>query len=88
VTFSEIDAIYFADVMAGTSFNMTTPSGKNVMGMGVPTYPDPNQKAWISLDYSLQLSISLTQWMQWQAAQKAQEPTAERKLIKAPLRAE
>jgi hypothetical protein len=40
------------------------------------------------LDYSLQLSISLTQWMQWQAAQKAQEPTAERKLIKAPLRAE
>jgi hypothetical protein len=88
VTFSEIDAIYFADVMAGTSFNMTTPSGKNVMGKDVPTYPDPNQKGWISLDYSLQLSISLTQWMQWQAAHKAQEPTAERKLIKAPLRAE
>ncbi len=83
VTFSEIDAIYFANVMAGTSFNMTTSSGINVMGEGVPNYPDPKQKTWISLDYSLQMSMSLTQWMQWQADQKAQTPTANRKFIKA-----
>jgi hypothetical protein len=87
VTFAEIDAIYFADVMAGTSFNMLTPNGKNVMGNDVPTYSDPNQRAWISLDYSLQLAISLTQWMQWQAAQKAQVAAAERTFIKALRRA-
>ncbi|NDI84356.1 hypothetical protein [Undibacterium crateris] len=83
VTFSEMDAIYFANVMAGTSFNMTTPGGKNVMGEGVPNYPNPAQKAWISLDYSLQLSMSLTQWMQWQADHKAQTPPQNRKFVKA-----
>jgi hypothetical protein len=62
--------------------------GKDKMGKDVPTYPDPNQKAWISLDYSLQLSISLTQWMQWQAAQKAPASAAERTFIKALRRAE
>lgn len=88
VTFSEMDAIYFANVMAGTSFNMTTPSGKNVMGEGVPAYPDPNQKNWISLDYSLQLSMSLTQWMQWQKDSIAQTPAENRKFVKALRRAQ
>jgi hypothetical protein len=88
VTFSEMDAIYFANVMAGTSFNMTTPSGKNVMGDGVPAYPNPAQKNWISLDYSLQLSMSLKQWMQWQADQAAQTPVQNRKFIKALRRAQ
>ncbi|MFG6448871.1 hypothetical protein ACG0Z6_11560 [Roseateles sp. BYS180W] len=89
VTFSEMDAIYFANVMAGTSFNMTTKNGKvNVMGDGVPNYPNPAQKQWISLDYSLQLSISLKQWMQWQADQAAQTPHEERKFVKALRRAE
>lgn len=88
VSFSAIDSIYFANVMAGTSFNMTvkTPSGDiNVMGNGVPKYPNPAQTQWISLDYSLQLSISLSQWMQWQADQKAATPAATRKVVK-PLR--
>ncbi|MBT0570150.1 hypothetical protein KIK84_07425 [Curvibacter sp. CHRR-16] len=85
VTFSEMDAIYFANVMAGTSFNMTTPGGKNVMGEGVPAYPNPAQKQWIALDYSLQLSMSLKQWMQWQADQAAQTPSENRKFVK-PLR--
>lgn len=88
VTFSEMDAIYFANVMAGTSFNMTTPSGKNVMGDGVPAYPDPNQKNWISLDYSLQLSMSLKQWMQWQKDSIAQTPAENRKFVKALRRAQ
>jgi len=83
VSFSEMDAIYFANVMAGTSFNMTTPSGKNVMGEGVPSYPNPAQKQWISLDYSLQLSMSLTQWMQWKAAEAAQTPPEKRQFVKA-----
>ena len=88
VSFSEIDAIYFANVRAGTSFNMTTPGGQNVMGNGVPNYPDPAQKSWIALDYSLQLSMSLKQWMQWQADQNAQTPVQDRKFIKAVRRAQ
>lgn len=85
VSFSAIDSIYFANVMAGTSFNMTvkTPDGDiNVMGNGVPNYGNPEQKNWISLDYSLQLSISLSQWMQWQADKKAQTPSDDRKYVK------
>lgn len=88
VSFSAIDSIYFANVMAGTSVNMTvkTPSGDiNVMGDGVPNYENPTQTSWISLDYSLQLSMSLKQWMQWQAYLKAQTPATERKSVN-PLR--
>jgi len=84
VSFSAIDSIYFANVMAGTPFNMTlkTPSGDvNVMPDGAPHYSNPEQKKWISLDYSLQLSISLTQWMQWQAAQKAATPVTDREFV-------
>ncbi|HYD81355.1 MAG TPA: hypothetical protein VEC06_16230 [Paucimonas sp.] len=85
VSFSAIDSIYFANVMAGASFNTTvkTPSGEvNVMGNGVPNYGDPAQTSWIALDYSLQLSISLQQWMQWQAYQQSQAPASERKTVK------
>lgn len=88
VSFSAIDAIYFANVMAGTSFNMTTASGINVMGDGVPKYENPAQTQWIALDYSLQLSISLSQWMQWQAAQKQATPVTTRKYVKALRRNE
>jgi hypothetical protein len=45
-------------------------------------YPNPAQKQWISLDYSLQLSMSLTQWMQWKAAEAAQTP-GKRQFVKA-----
>jgi len=47
----------------------------NVMGNGVPDYAS-GRKSWISLDYSLQLSISLTQWMQWQ--ENSDDPALER----------
>jgi hypothetical protein len=84
VTFSDIDAIYFANVMAGQPFPMTAQStGKSVLPAGVPTYPDGRQGSWISLDYSLQLSFSLVQWMQWQADEAARTPPAERRVIKA-----
>lgn len=68
ITFSEMDAIYFADVPCGSPVTMmaSTPSGPvSVLPKGVPTYAD-GQTSWISLDYSLQLSISLTQWAEWQ----------------------
>ncbi len=86
VSFANIDSIYFANVMAGASFNMTvkTEQGEvNVMGNGVPNYGNPAQTQWISLDYSLQMSMSLLQWMQWQADQKAATPPTSRKFIKA-----
>ena len=88
ITFSEMDLIYFSNVMAGTSFNMTTPSGKKVMGDDLPIYPNAAQKSWISLDYSLQLSMSLKQWMQWQADEKAQTPAQKREFVKALRRAQ
>jgi hypothetical protein len=68
ISFANMDSIYFANTAASAPFNMTveTASGPvNVMGEGVPSYAN-GTKEWISLDYSLQLSISLTQWMQWQ----------------------
>ncbi len=68
IGFAEIDSIYFANTPAAEPFNMTVETGSgpvNVMGDGVPAY-DSGRSSWISLDYSLQLSISLTQWMQWQ----------------------
>ena len=68
ITFAEMDGIYFANTNAATPVNMTveTPSGpKNVLG-DQPQYAD-GRKDWIALDFSLQLSISLTQWGQWQA---------------------
>jgi len=83
VTFSQADAIYFANVMAGTSFNTTvkTSSGDvNMLGTGMPSYSDPSRKDWIALDYSLQLAISLNQWAQWQEHQKSNVPPHERKM--------
>jgi hypothetical protein len=84
VGFSDIDGIYFANVMAGQPFMMNAKStGKNVMPAGTPTYANSGQSTWISVDYSLQLSFSLLQWMQWQADEAARTPPAERKVIKA-----
>ncbi len=62
-----MDSIYYANTDAASPVNMTvqTASGPvNVLG-DEPVYAD-GRKDWISLDFSLQLSISLTQWGQWQ----------------------
>ena len=73
VSFAEVDSIYFANTAAAAPFNMTLdlPTGaKNIMP-GAPQYgSDGKVSEWISLDYSLQLSISLKQWMQWQNHQQ------------------
>jgi len=83
VPFSSIDALYFANVMAGTSFNMTvtTPGGK--VNLLAPVYANPAQTSWISLDYSLQLTQSLNQWMQWQAHRQVAAAPGARKVVKA-----
>lgn len=83
VPFSSVDAVYFANVMAGTSFDMNakTPNGEvNLMGPDMPKYANPAQTKWISLDYSLQLSMAMQQWMQWQASQAV--APASRKVVK------
>lgn len=88
ISFANIDSIYFANVPAAAPFNMTvqTASGPvNVMGNGVPDYPN-GRKDWISLDYSLQLSISLQQWMEWQA--NSDDPAVERINFKEMRRGE
>lgn len=60
---TDVDAVYFTDTACGASFQ------------GGAVVPPPNyasgQKDWIALDYSLQLSISLVQWGQWQQHQQA-----------------
>ena len=74
ISFAAMDSIYFANVPGGKPFNMTVKNEDgvltNVMGDGVPHYANTERKDWISLDYSLQMSISLKQWMQWQQHQK------------------
>jgi len=53
------DAVYFANGKCSQSFQ-----GGTVVA--APQYAD-GQKNWISTDFSLQLSISMVQWMEWQA---------------------
>ncbi len=78
ISFAAMDSIYFANVPAGEPFNMITKNtdgvATNVMGEGVPNYADSSRTDWISLDYSLQMSISLTQWLQWQQHQSVKVP--------------
>lgn len=65
------DAVYFANTGCSTPFN------------GGTVVPPPDyasgRKEWISLDYSLQLSISLVQWGQWMEHQDVSQ-----KLTEAP----
>jgi hypothetical protein len=68
ITFPEMDAIYFANIGCGEPMNMKAQT-VNVLGDGVPTYPD-GKTAWLSTDFSLQLSISLVQWGEWQENQQ------------------
>jgi hypothetical protein len=68
ISFSDIDSIYFTNVGAGVPFNMLVETSKgevNIMAKNAPNY-ETGDKKWISLDYSLQSSIALKQWMQWQ----------------------
>lgn len=58
-----IDQVYFASFACSTSF--TGPAEI----VPPPQYAS-GQKDWISTDFSLQLSISLTQWQEWAADQK------------------
>ncbi|WP_105215355.1 hypothetical protein [Pseudoalteromonas sp. T1lg22] len=72
VAFDTVDATYFTNVGAGESFNMmvVNEQGQKVNLMhdsNAPNYADDDTKQWRSLDYSLQMSIALKQWLQWQA---------------------
>jgi hypothetical protein len=59
----KIDRTYFKNFQCSTPFIGPT----NIVP--VPDYLSGRPK-WISLDFSLQLSISLTQWQEWQLAQQ------------------
>jgi len=87
VGFAQMDALFFANVPCGTPVSMTaqTAAGPvNVLGDGVPTYAAGHQ-GWISLDYSLQLSISLVQWGQWQQVASASKQAKRRSAIEPLL---
>jgi hypothetical protein len=56
----DVDATYFADLPCSTSFSGT--------GVVQPQYPN-GAKQWVSTDFSLQLSISMVQWAEWQSDQ-------------------
>ncbi|MBN1207590.1 MAG: hypothetical protein JXB05_22165 [Myxococcaceae bacterium] len=55
-----LDATYFADLKCSTPF-----SGA---GVAQPQYPS-GATQWVSTDFSLQLSISMVQWQEWQTDQ-------------------
>lgn len=72
ITFEQMDAIYFANIACAEPMNMSVQTAggpRNVLGDGVPTYPDGGT-TWRSTDFSLQLSISLVQWAEWQENQQ------------------
>jgi len=76
VPFASSDRIFFFNTPAGVPIDMTaqTPSGQvNVLG-DWPQYAD-GRADWIALDYSLQLSISLVQWLEWQKNQEESPPS-------------
>ncbi|WP_224248000.1 hypothetical protein [Hyalangium gracile] len=56
----DLDATYFAELPCSTPFSGT--------GVAKPQYPNGSTQ-WVSTDFSLQLSISMVQWMEWQADQ-------------------
>lgn len=58
-----IDQVYFKSFQCSESFN----GPKNIVPL--PHYAQ-GQTQWISTDFSLQLSISLTQWQEWQQDQE------------------
>ena len=85
VSFAALDSLYFANVEAGVPFNTMAKTAKgevNIMGEGVPAYSS-GRKEWISLDYSLQSSIALKQWMQWQNNQPIE---AKKRIVDKELR--
>ncbi|RBP47071.1 hypothetical protein [Arenicella xantha] len=68
ISFPEIDSIFFASTPAAEPYNTTvaTESGPVNVLPGQPSYANSERTEWISLDYSLQTSISIVQWKQWQ----------------------
>jgi hypothetical protein len=75
ISFTEMDQIYFANTQAGVPFKavaQTSSGPRNVLGTA-PQYAS-GRTNWISLDYSLQLSISLVQWNEWQQHLAADRP--------------
>lgn len=63
IPFSGMDSLFFANIAAGQPVNMTW-RGRNVIPP--PEYTAGRPTAWRALDFSLQLSVSLTQWKEWQ----------------------
>lgn len=76
ITYPQIDSIYFASTPAAQPYNTTveTDSGPVNVLPGQPSYANSDRTEWISLDYSLQTSISIVQWNQWQQHLKDPKP--------------
>lgn len=71
VTYPEMDSVYFRNINASAPFDPMTYNGKNVYP-GRPNYANGSDE-WVALDFSLQLSISLVQWKQWQQHKAAHD---------------
>ncbi|MEX2132357.1 MAG: hypothetical protein WD772_12825 [Pseudohongiellaceae bacterium] len=65
ISFATMDHLFLYNTPTGTPFNSFV-GNVNVLG-NVPDYGPGESGNWISLDYSLQLSISILQWKQWMA---------------------
>ena len=85
IRFSDMDRIYFANTNAGTPVDMTAnlPPVVSVLG-NEPVYAG-GRTDWISLDYSLQLSISLVQWGEWQRHLQNENTQVHDRVLQAPL---
>jgi hypothetical protein len=84
VSYAQIDAVYFDNTMCGDDMNFTT-AGTPPVTVSTPSYAS-GAKEWIGLDYSLQLNISLRQWMEWQKDRDQKIPAAKRDMEFVPSR--
>lgn len=86
ISFAEMDALYFANTRAGAPFNAIANTSKGPVNVLAPAPHYADKRAnWISLDYSLQLSISLVQWQQWR--QHAAEEVGKKRLTERDFKA-
>ena len=64
VTYAQMDAIYFATTHSAQPISLMA-NGTSILGNDFPHYADGGI-AWRSTDFSLQMSMALLEWMEWQ----------------------
>lgn len=85
VTFAQMDGAYFGNTTCGIPMDFDI-AGTSVL-TGMPVYAGGATK-WVATDYSMQLSISMVQWQEWQQHRSTDASTPRVLDSKLPRRGE